>query len=62
MSTPEIESMRTVAAGMRRQINHQTKLIEDARYIIEAMHRGADVADYGREINDWLDELNKGEA
>ena len=30
MSTPEIESMRTVVAGMRRQINHQAKLI--ARY------------------------------
>lgn len=31
------------------------KLIEDARYIIEAIKRGANVADYAREIDEWLD-------
>jgi len=34
------------------------KVIEDARYIIGAMQRGADAADYAREISEWLDELN----
>lgn len=34
------------------------KLINDARYIIEAFKRGALAPDYWREISEWLDELN----
>lgn len=34
------------------------KLIEDARYIIVAMQRGADAADYAREISEWLGDVN----
>ena len=34
------------------------KLINDARYIIEAFKRGASAPDYWREISEWLDELN----
>lgn len=32
-------------------------LLKGARYIIEAIHRGADVADYAREISEWLDDV-----
>ncbi len=53
-----LESLRTVAATMRQQIDRQTKLIEDARYIIGAFDRGADHAEYGREIWEWNRDLD----
>lgn len=53
-----LESLRSVAATMRQQIDRQTKLIEDARYIIHAFDNGADHAEYGREIWEWQHDLD----
>ena len=34
------------------------KMIEDARYIIEAFKRGSSAPDYWREISEWLGNVN----
>lgn len=34
------------------------KMIEDARYIIEAFKRGASAHEYWREISDWFGDAN----
>lgn len=34
------------------------KLISDAKYIIEAFHRGSQACDYWREISDWFGDVN----
>lgn len=34
------------------------KLINDARYIIEAFERGSSAPDYWREISEWLGNVN----
>ena len=49
------ESFRTVAAGMRRQIDFQAELIEDAKYIIDSMLRGAERGEYLRDMQSWIE-------
>ena len=53
----ELESLRTVAASMRQLIERQTKLIEDARYLIGAWDRGAERSEYARDRWEWMDDL-----
>ena len=58
ISYDEFVSLQSVAASMRQIIDRQTKLIEDARYLIEAWHRGADQSEYARERREWLNDLD----
>lgn len=58
ISHDEFVSLQSVAASMRQIIDRQTKLIEDARYLIEEWHRGADQSEYARDRWEWLNDLD----
>lgn len=58
ISYDEFVSLQSVAASMRQIIDRQTKLIEDARYIIQAWELGADQSGCARERREWLNDLD----